>query len=150
MNTSGGYFASQFDPNTGQGSGPGSVAMGGTDRKNIVSVSLSQVINWTRKDDGLVIHRQKVHSIACIGLVISVEELTTKNIYTIDDQTRGAPIEVQYWKNDDSECLSLWFLMFSLILMICFVYSDEHPIRESTHCFGESIHPSVRSAPIWR
>ena len=110
MNTSGGYFMSQYDPTTGSGSGGGGAhSTTTTDRKNIVSVSLSQVIHWTRKDDGLVIHRQKVHSITCIGLVLSVEELTTKNIYTIDDQSRGAPIEVQYWKNDDSECLFLSF-----------------------------------------
>lgn len=109
MNTSGGYFMSQYDPNTAGGPGGGGGPMSGTDHKNIVAVSLSQVIHWTRKDDGLVIHRQKVHSITCIGRVLSVEELTTKNIYTIDDQSRGAPIEVQYWKNDDSECPYLSF-----------------------------------------
>ena len=103
MNTSGGYFASQFDPTTGQSSGGGQTS---SEKRNLASASLSQVIHNTRKDDGLVIHRQKIHSVTCIGLVLSVEELTTKNIYTIDDGSRGAPIEVQYWKNDDAECMS--------------------------------------------
>lgn len=104
MNTSGGYFASQFDPTTGQSSAPSGPT--GTDKRNLASVSLSQVVHKTRKDDGLVLHRQKIHSITCIGLVLTVEELTTKNIYSIDDGSRGAPVEVQYWKNDDSECKS--------------------------------------------
>ncbi|CAG2105392.1 unnamed protein product [Medioppia subpectinata] len=107
LNQSGGYFVSQFDPNTG-GGGPGGGGGGGGgsggasgDRKNLVSVSLSQVIHLTTKDDGLVLHRQKIHSLVAIGLVVNIEELTTKNIYRIDDHTRGAPIEVQYWKNED-------------------------------------------------
>jgi len=102
---------SQFDPNTnagGQGGGGGFGGAGGqsssgADRKNLVSVSLAQVIHLTTKDDGLVVHRQKVHSLVAIGLVLNIEELVTKNIYRIDDQTRGAPIEVQYWKNDDND-----------------------------------------------
>ncbi|XP_054162033.1 replication protein A 32 kDa subunit-like [Oppia nitens] len=106
MDQSGGYFVSQFDPNT---NGPANAGQSGGqsgDRKNLVAVSLSQVVHCTRKDDGLVIHRQKVHSLTTIGLVVSIEELTTKNIYRIDDQTRGAPVEVQYWKNDDNESMN--------------------------------------------
>jgi hypothetical protein len=110
LNTSGGYFVSQFDPqNTSHGiSGQQSES---NEKRNLVSVSLSQVIHLTRKDDGLVIHRQKVHSLTAIGLVLHIEELTTKNIYTIDDQSRGSPIEVQYWKNDDNNqqnCIKLF------------------------------------------
>lgn len=67
--------------------------------QNIVHVSCSQIARLTRKEDGLVLHRQKVHTVVVIGVVQSVEEVTTKNVYVIDDYTPGGPIEVQYWKN---------------------------------------------------
>lgn len=70
-------------------------------KKNLVAVSLSQVVHCTRKDDGLVIHQNKVHTLTTVGLVLGVNEVTTKVIYTIDDQSLGSPVEVQFWKNDD-------------------------------------------------
>lgn len=63
-------------------------------------VTISQVVHLTRKEDGLVIHRQKIHSITAIGMVVTVEEDTVKNVYIINDHTFGGPIEVQLWKND--------------------------------------------------
>lgn len=69
--------------------------------QNHVHVSLSQVVNLTRREEGLIIHRQKVHIISAIGVLINVEEGNTKNVYLIDDYTKGGPVEVQLWKNDN-------------------------------------------------
>ena len=67
--------------------------------QNIVRVSCSQIARLSRREEGLILHRQKVNTIVVIGVVQSVEELTTKNVYIIDDHTPGSPIEVQLWKN---------------------------------------------------
>lgn len=79
--------------------------------QNHVHVSLSQVVNWTRREEGLIIHRQKVHTISAIGVLISVEEGNTKNVYLIDDYTKGAPVEVQLWKNDNDGMFSVKLIL---------------------------------------
>lgn len=83
--------------NQAQGQGEGDRPISGN---NNVHVSLSQVVHLTRREDGLVVHRQKVHSITVIGVVINVEEATTKNVYLIDDYTNGGPVDVQLWRNE--------------------------------------------------
>jgi len=94
------FESSQFDhPN--QSNAP--VQSNDTDRfQHHAHVSNSQIAKLTRKEDLLVIHRQKITSVTAIGFVLSVEELTTKNVYTIDDYTNGGPIEVQLWKNEEN------------------------------------------------
>lgn len=92
------FNSSQFDVNTNV------LPQGETEQSNThAHVSLSQIVNLTRKEDGLIIHRQKINTLTTIGIVITVDELTTKNVYRIDDYTFGAPIEVQLWKNSDDE-----------------------------------------------
>lgn len=76
------------------------------EEQNLAHVSTSQISKWTRREDGLVGFRQKIHTVVCIGVVVSVEELTTKNIYVIDDYTIGSPLEVQLWKNENDGILT--------------------------------------------
>ncbi|KAH9516379.1 DNA-directed RNA polymerase I subunit rpa2 [Dermatophagoides farinae] len=67
--------------------------------RNIVHVSCSQIARLTNKDNGLVMFRQRIHSIIAIGVVQNIQEFVNRNIYTIDDYT-GSSIEVHLYKND--------------------------------------------------
>ena len=64
------------------------------------NVTLSQLATLTRREEGLIIHRQKLQTICTVGIVTKVEELTTKNVYLLDDYTLSGPIEVQLWKDE--------------------------------------------------
>lgn len=99
------FNASQFDTTN---NAAGGAQTKNTDNQNLVHVSASQVAKLTRREEGLVIHRQKANTIICIGVVVSVEELTTKNVYVIDDYTLGSPIEVQLWKSENDGIVLIW------------------------------------------
>ncbi len=94
------FNTTQFDANQNQGQQPQSDL---NDQPNHVHVSLSQIVNLTRREEGFILHRQKVHTITAIGVLLSVEEGLIKNVYLIDDYTKGGPVEVQLWKNNDSD-----------------------------------------------
>lgn len=94
------FFNSQYEPIVKPATGTN------TDNSTqtiFAHVSLAQIVHNVSKEESLVISGQKINSIIAIGVVISVEELTTKNIYSIEDYTNGSPIEVQLWKNDNNE-----------------------------------------------
>lgn len=92
------FNASQFEPASES-------KAGSTDSNQniLVHASLSQIVHNTSREESLVISGQKISTVVTIGVVINVEELTTKNIYTIEDYTNGSPIEVQLWKNDNND-----------------------------------------------
>lgn len=132
------FQSSQFDGNTSVVNASGQSDAGGN--QNVARVSLSQIARLTRREDGLVIHRQKVHTLVTIGVVISVEELNTRNVYLIDDYTLGAPVEVQLWKNDNETgklafCFSLPFQKVVNVFTSTenVEYSPPPPIMENTY-----------------
>ncbi|KAI7693488.1 Replication protein A 32 kDa subunit [Sarcoptes scabiei] len=101
-NKMGDFFnSSQYDQGNDQvGQVSSTTSAENVSAQNLVHVTLSQIAKLTRREESLVMYRQKIHSIVAIGMVVSVEELTTKNIYTIDDYTLNSPIEAQLWKNE--------------------------------------------------
>lgn len=95
------FNSSQYDQGNDQvGQVSSTTSAENVSAQNLVHVTLSQIAKLTRREESLVMYRQKIHSIVAIGMVVSVEELTTKNIYTIDDYTLNSPIEAQLWKNE--------------------------------------------------
>lgn len=70
--------------------------------KKMVSVSLNQVKELTTTDHGLILHRQKVANCVIVGNVLSINEQSTKTIYTFTDYT-GPAIEVSCWKKTADE-----------------------------------------------
>lgn len=62
--------------------------------RSLSSVSISLIVNLTRKDEGLVIHQQSLTTITFIGLVLSIEEDGGKVTCSVDDQSFGSPIDV--------------------------------------------------------
>lgn len=94
------FSTTQFDINQNQGQQQ-QPEFNDRDQLNHVHVTLSQIVNLTRREEGLIIQRQKVHTITVYGMLINVEEGNTKNVYLIDDFSKGGPVEVQLWKNDN-------------------------------------------------
>lgn len=69
-------------------------AGGDSGGKNVTSVSISQIVNRTRKEEGLIIEQQKIEKVSVVGLVLSVQEQTTKATFLLDDHSDGSPINV--------------------------------------------------------
>ena len=111
-----------------------------------VHVSLSQVANLTRKEEGLIIHCQKIYSITTIGVVQSVEELTTKNVYMLEDYTVGAPVEVQLWKNENDGKFSTICIFIDWILFFIFRNSNLHSPSTDN---GTNVYSSCWPNSIW-
>lgn len=75
------------------------ISVGGEERsKAIASVSVSQVVKFTRPNDGgLVIHGKKIYHVNLVGFVYEILDINPQKIHLlVDDYTAGGPLEVSH------------------------------------------------------
>lgn len=75
-----------------------SVSVGGDDKnKAIAAVSISQIIKLTRPNEGLIIHKRKIHHVNLVAFVYEILDINAQKIHVLlDDFTSGGPLEVNH------------------------------------------------------
>ncbi|XP_023219081.1 replication protein A 32 kDa subunit-like [Centruroides sculpturatus] len=69
---------------------------------NVVPCTIAQILKAPDMDEHMKIGSMSAHILTVIGMVKSVDEQSTRIVYTIDDMT-GAPLEVQMWIGENME-----------------------------------------------
>ncbi|XP_067121201.1 replication protein A 32 kDa subunit-like [Centruroides vittatus] len=69
---------------------------------NVVPCTIAQILKAPDMDEHMKIGSMSAHILTVLGMVKSVDEQSTKIVYTLDDMT-GAPLEVQMWLVENME-----------------------------------------------
>lgn len=78
-----------------------SVGAGDEKTKSIAAVSISQIIKFTRPNEGLVLYGKKVYHLNLVALIHEVLDINPQKIHLLlDDYTNGGPLEVSHIMGD--------------------------------------------------
>lgn len=114
-----GFFDnSQFHTSTDQRGQVAGISENKERKNNSVHCSISQVINCTDQEKGLVLFDQKIHFVECVGVAVAIQDGDSKNFYHMNDFTTGAPIEVQFWKNNNEGIYKILSIFLTTSLLV--------------------------------
>lgn len=72
---------------------------------NVVPVTVAMIMNASESEEHLKIGSMPAHMLTVVGLVKTVDEQSTRIVYTLDDMT-GPPLEIQMWLGENDELTS--------------------------------------------
>lgn len=74
------------------------VSVGGEEKnKAITAVSISQIVKLMRPNEGLIIHKRKIHHVNLVAFVHEILDINPQKIHLLlDDFTSGGPLEVNH------------------------------------------------------